>query len=247
MKRWMLVGWLGGFFALALTATAPATLLDAHLQDASEGRLRLAEARGTLWSGAGLIEIRDERGRAGLARPVTWRFMPLGLMRSRLAYEVELERGSRPFPVTLTWSGIELADADISLPAIALGQAAPRLAVLGLTGDLHLQIPALAIGRGGVRGNATMQWRNAGSALSPVSPLGDYELRIAADGVAIRTVLRTLQGPLQLDGNGLSTSDGQSGFRATARMSAEQQPQLAPFLRLIAVERADGSFELQFK
>lgn len=245
MTRWMLVGWLCGFFALALTATAPATLLDAHLQDTSDGRLRLAEARGTLWSGAGVIEIRDERGRSALAQPVTWRFRPLGLMRAQLAYDVEMARGSPPFPVALTWSGIELADADISLPAMALGQAAPKLAVLGLTGDIHLQIPALAIGRSSVRGNATLQWRNAGSALSPVSPLGGYELRITAEGAAIRTVLRTLQGPLQLEGNGLWTTDGLSVFRATARMSAELQPQLAPFLRLIAVERGDGSFELK--
>ncbi|MGV8923072.1 MAG: type II secretion system protein N [Thermomonas sp.] len=247
MKRWMLVGGLGGFFALALIATAPATLLDAKLQDASDGRLRLAEARGTLWSGEGLIEIRDERGRSGLAKPVTWRFLPFALMRARLAYEVELDRGSRPFPVALTWSGIELADADISLPAMALGQAVPKLAALGLTGDMHLQIPEFVIGRSAVRGNATMQWRNAGSALSPVSPLGGYELRISAEGSAIRTVLHTLQGPLQLDGNGTWINGGQSGFHAIARMPAELQSQLAPFLRLIAVERDDGSFELQLK
>lgn len=247
MKRWMLLGTLGGFFALALLATAPATLLDAKLQDASDGRLRLAEACGTLWSGAGLIEIRDERGRSGLAQPVAWRFLPFGLMRARLAYEVELDRGSRPFPVALTWSGVELADADISLPAMALGQAVPRLAALGLTGDILLQIPEFVIGRSAVRGSATMQWRNAGSALSPVSPLGGYEFRITAEGATIRTVLHTLQGPLQLDGNGSWTTGGQSGFRATARMPAELQPQLAPFLRLIAVEGGDGSFELQLK
>ncbi|MDQ3040447.1 MAG: type II secretion system protein N, partial [Pseudomonadota bacterium] len=96
-----------------------------------------------------------------------------------------------------------------------------------------------------LRGSATMQWRNAGSALSPVSPLGGYEFRITAEGAAIRTVLHTLQGPLQLDGNGLWVTDGQSGFHTTARMPAELQSQLAPFLRLIAVERGDGSFELQ--
>jgi general secretion pathway protein N len=245
MKRWMLVGALGSFFTLALIATAPATLVDAQLQDASDGRLRLAEARGTLWSGAGLIEIRDERGRSGLVKPVIWRFLPFALLRARLAYEVELDPGSRPFPMALTSSGIELADADISLPAMALGKAIPKLAALGLTGDMHLQIPELVIGRSAVRGSATMQWRNASSALSPVSPLGGYELRISAEGAAIRTVLHTLQGPLQLDGNGTWIKGGQSGFHAIARMPAELKPQLAPFLRLIAVERGDGSFELQ--
>ena len=39
-----------------------ASLPDAGLQQLSEGRLRLAEARGTLWSGAGQIEMLGRTG-----------------------------------------------------------------------------------------------------------------------------------------------------------------------------------------
>ena len=63
--RW---GALGVSFALALAALAPATLIDARLERASGGRLRLAEAQGSLWSGAGWIEIRNADGRAGVAK-----------------------------------------------------------------------------------------------------------------------------------------------------------------------------------
>ena len=52
------------------------------------------------------------------------------------------------------------------------------------------------------QGDATLRWRAAGSALTPVSPLGDYEVHFKAVGAAVHAELRTLAGPLQLDGKG---------------------------------------------
>jgi general secretion pathway protein N len=252
VKRWTLLeGKVGalvvglGAYILALIATAPATWVDAGLQRASHGRLRLADAQGTLWSGSGQIEIRDIGGRAGFTRGLAWRAAPESLLRGHLVCEVALEQATRRFPVTISLSRIELANADISLPAAALGLGVPELALLELSGEVLIQIPHLSIERSGTRGNATLQWRAAGSALSSVSPLGDYELRLEREGPAVRAVLHTLQGPLQLDGKGSWTHGGRRAFLATARVSPQHQLQLAPLLRLIAVERGDGSFELQ--
>jgi general secretion pathway protein N len=254
VKRWTLLGGKVGAFAvglgayiLALIATAPATWVDAGLQRASHGRLRLAEAHGTLWSGSGQIEIRDTGGRAGVIKGLAWRVVPESLLRGRLVCDVALEQATRHFPVTISFSRIELANADISLPAAALGLGVPELAPLELSGEVQIQIPYLSIERSGTRGNATLQWRAAGSALSRVSPLGDYELRLEGEGPAIRAVLHTLQGPLQLDGKGSWTHGDRPAFLATARVPPQHQLQLAPLLRLIAVERGDGSFELQLK
>ena len=247
MRRRTLAAALAGAYAIALAATAPATLVDARLQAASDGRLRLADAQGTLWSGTGQLELRDARGHRGLGEPVAWRFAPAALLRARFAYEVALASASRPFPVTLSWSRIELADADIGLPAAALGHLLPKLATLGLKGELALQVPRLSLGRGATRGSATMQWRGAGSALSPVSPLGDYELRISGDGPSVRTTLRTLQGPLQLDGQGTWSARRAPEFQATARLPPDLRQEMAPFLRLITVERSDGSFEFRLQ
>ncbi|HVR81057.1 MAG TPA: type II secretion system protein N, partial [Luteimonas sp.] len=134
----------------------------------------------------------------------------------------------------------------ISLPAAAL-DLVPKLAPLELTGEMNLQVPSLSIGRSATRGSATLQWRAAGSALSPVSPLGDYELRLEGEGPAVRATLHTLQGPLQLDGQGSWPNGRKPVFLATAQMPPEYQQRLAPFLRLITVERGDGSFEWQLK
>lgn len=245
MRKWQLLGLGIGVYAFGLIVAAPATLIDARLRQASEGRVRLAEARGTLWSGAGQIEFRDASRRSAVAKSIVWRVLPAYLLRGRLLYEVALEDAVTHFPVTLSLSRIEVADADINLPAAVLGVGAPKLVPLGLTGDVLLHVARLAFGRDVIQGNATLQWRAAGSALTPVSPLGDYELRFEGDGSAVRASLRTLQGPLQLDGQGSWTSGRNPVFLATARISPQHQQQLAPLLRLIAVERSDGSFALQ--
>ncbi len=108
----------------------------------------------------------DAGGRTRVAKGVAWRLRPGALLGARLAYEVELDPGPRPFPLTISWSRIELANADMRLPAAALGLGVPKLAPLGLTGDVLINVPSLSVARDGIDGNATLQWRAAGSALS---------------------------------------------------------------------------------
>ena len=245
MIRWRLIVLGLAAYALALIAIAPATLIDARLEQASEGGLRLAEASGTLWSGTGQIEMRDANRRSGIAKSVAWHVRPAYLLRGELRYEVALDHAAQHFPVVISLSRIEVADADINLPAAALGLGVPKLAPLGLTGDMLLHIARLSFGRSAIHGNATLQWHGAGSSFTSISPLGNYEMRFEGDGSAARASLRTLQGPLQLDGEGSWMSGRNPVFLATARIPPQYQQQLAPLLRLIAVERSAGSFTLQ--
>jgi general secretion pathway protein N len=245
MKRWQLIAIGLTIYTVAVIATAPATLIDARLQHASHGSFRLAEARGTLWSGSGQIEVRDSAGRIGVAKSLAWRFLPESLLRGRLVCEVGLDQSAKRFPVTISLSRIEVANADVSLPATVLGLGLPKLAPLGLTGDVLLHVANLTIERKEMQGNATLLWRDAGSVLTPISPLGDYELRLDGEGATVHAYLRTIQGPLRLEGQGSWANGNNPVFLATAQVAAQHQQQLAPLLRLIAVERGEGNFELR--
>lgn len=245
MKRWHLLAIGLGTFAIALIATAPASLIDGALERASQGRLRLAQAQGSLWSGSGQIELRDNAGQTGIARSVSWRVRPESLLRARLVCEVELEHSGARFPVTFSPSAIEIANADLNLPAAVLALGLPELAPLGLTGDVLIHVASLSIAQDAVDGNATLQWRDAGSTLSPVSPLGDYEMRLDGEGAMVHAYLRTIRGTLHLEGKGSWTRGARPEFLAMAQVPAEHQKQLSPLLRLIAVERGQGKFELQ--
>ena len=68
-----------------------------------------------------------------------------------------------------------------------------------------------------------------------------------ADGATVQASLRTLQGPLQLDGRGSWASGRNPEFQGNARVPPQHMQQLAPLLRMIAVERGDGRFDLILK
>lgn len=241
--RWGAVAAGLAAYALALLALAPATLLDAGLAQASDGRLRLAQAQGSLWVGSGWIEVRDASGGA-IARRAQWRVSPASLLRARLVLDVGIGDAGKPFAVTVTPSRLEVAGASLRLPAAVLGLGIAGLAPLRLSGDVLISIPALALERGRLQGNATLRWLAAGSALTTVAPLGDYEVRIEAAGHAAHAALSTLSGALQLEGKGTWSGASAPDYRATARIAAAQRDELAPLLRLIAVERGAGEFEI---
>ncbi len=247
MKRWTLVALALGAYAIGLIATAPAALVDAGLQHASGGSVRLTGAQGTLWSGAGVIELRDRGGQTGYSQQVAWRFLPGELLRARLAGEVKLGAAARPFTVAANASQVELFEADISLPAAALGLAIPKLAPLRLTGELAFHVATLRISKQTVRGTALLRWHGAGSAATSLSPLGDYEARCEGDGSIVRAVVRTLKGPVQLDGQMTWTIGESPVLAGTARIPAALRDQLAPLLRLNAIERGDGVFEFRLR
>ena len=241
--RWSVAAFGLGAYLAALAALAPATLIDERLERASGGRLRLADAQGSLWSGAGWIELRDAHGGA-VAKHLTWRVLAAPLLRARLVARVELDGAARTFPVTLSPWRVEIADAAIDLPAAVLGLGVPSLAPLRLTGELRVDIAELSLARGRVDGAATLLWRDAGSALTPISPLGAYEVRVDAAGAAVHAALRTLEGPLALEGSDAWSSAEAPRFRAVAHVPPEHRESLSPLLRLVAVERGAGIFEL---
>jgi len=241
--RWLVLAFGLGVYGATLLALAPATLIDARLERASDGRIRLAAAQGSLWSGTGWIELRDAHGASGAAKRLAWRVRPFALVRGQLVAEVELDQ-AKPFALAISPSRIEIGDALVDLPAAALGVGMPRLAALRLTGEVRVDIPHLSLAQGRVDGDATLQWLRAGSALASISPLGAYEVRFKATGPALHAALRTLEGPLQLEGKGTWSVAGAPSFVAVARVPLEQQEQLSPLLRLVAVEKSAGSFEL---
>lgn len=232
-------------YVLFLAVLAPAALLDAGLRHATAGTLRLAQARGSLWSGSGRLEIRDGAG-SGVGKELSWTLQPRALWRGRLDFDVAIDHADSNFPVRISAHGIEILNVDFSLPASALGIAVPRMAPLGPRGDLVFHVRQFSRAGGTVSADVAVTWKDAGSALTPVAPLGTYELRVHGAAGSLNATLRTDSGPLRLDGGGSWRGGGFATFSATARVDAQHRRQLAPLLRLIAVERSDGDFVLRF-
>ncbi len=236
-----------GLYVAAMVAQAPATLADTALQRASNGRLRLTQAQGTVWLGAGSLEIREGGLESAMARKLAWRISPESLWRGRLVCDVQLEGATRGFPLAVALSKVEVGDVEFSLPAAALAIAEPRLRPLRLSGDVLLKTEKLSVGRHGMLGNLTLQWQDAGSVFAPVSPIGSYELKLEGQGKNVNAVMQTLEGPLQIEGSGAWAAGKKPVFLATVQVPAPLREQFTPLLRLISLQRDEGTFELQLK
>ncbi|GAB2664033.1 type II secretion system protein N [Arenimonas aestuarii] len=243
MKPWAWLAMGTCLYVVSLMVFAPARLLDAKLDQASKGHLRLASPEGTLWSGSGVAELHDQAGGRRWAAAVAWRMRPAALLAGRLDFELATDTPASLSAMSLSRSKIGLYGVDIRMPAATLAAAIPDMAAWGVAGEIRLVTDSLEFGPGLAAGSVTVHWRAAGSSLSPVSPLGDYALDVQGLDQGWRASLRTTAGPLQVSGQGAWQSGADPRFEATAVVPPALRTQLAPFLRLLAVERSDGRFD----
>jgi general secretion pathway protein N len=243
--RWWLTAFAIGVYLVGLAVMAPATLLDVPLERATGARLTLAGATGSLWAGRAQLEARDPAGREGLGTPVAWKLDAPELLRGRLAYRLTTGTAGVRTKLVLMPGRLLVDNGDFTFPAQALGLAVPKLGALALTGELHVRFGQLEAGTRSLKGDIVMQWRDAGSALAGPAPLGDYELLVHGGGASVRAELRTLKGPVQLEGQGSWALGTRPALLATARIPPQERDHLAPLMRLISVERGPGVFELK--
>ncbi len=236
-----------GIYLIALIAYLPASILDRGLAGVSEGRLRLVESHGTLWSGAGRMEIRDASGRQGVSETIAWRVSGFRPTQGKIELLVRVGDISQEVPASLSLAGIEVGPADLPLPSEIFQLWSPAIAAIHLRGSTSLLIERLAITRSKVVAKARLRIHNAGSSLTPVSPLGNYELNFVADGVSNQASLRTLDGPLTVDGSTSWTPGSAWTFPLTASVQTNIQQELAPLMRLVGIESTPGRFKLELR
>ncbi len=137
-----------GLLAIAAAAFAPAALLDARIREASEGRLRLADARGCWWRGAGTLASADGAGRM----PLAWRVHVGELLRGARVVDLQDPQTGKILGTVIAHDReMALQDAHMVIPAAALGALDRRLAAVTLGGAFALDVPMLTSNAAGLR------------------------------------------------------------------------------------------------
>jgi general secretion pathway protein N len=225
---------------LALVLFSPARWLAGYVNDATAGRVRLQDARGTVWNGSAQMLLTGGPGStdaAALPSRLVWQLRPAftGL---RVAITAEC---CTPQPLSLLaspgWRGgaLRVADGVSQWPASLLTGLGTPWNTLELDGTLALRTNDLdlrwAEGRLAVAGRAELTAERVGSRLSTLRPMGSY--RVTLSGGAVPGLqLATIEGALQLSGSGQWVGD-RLRFTGEATAAPERGAALANLLNII--------------
>jgi general secretion pathway protein N len=258
MTRWVIAGVLLGL-VLALLVFAPAAWLAQGVASATQGRLLLSDARGTVWRGSAVVVLTGgagSRDASALPGRLGW---TLGLdgaalaLRARQACCIDGELLLRLVP-GLGRLRLELPGTAGAAPAPVGRWPAAWLVGLGTpwntlqpSGTLQLSSSGFAAeavqGRWIFSGQAQLQLRGLASSLSTLEELGSYRLDLVGDarGDATQIQLQTLQGALQLTGSG---QWGASRLRFNGQASAAPGSEAALGNLLNIIGRRQGALSL---
>ena len=209
---------------------APAVWVADWLQ--SHGRLRLVDARGTIWSGSGMIGVSDGRQVLLIPGRISWNIGLAAITTGRVMAELAHPSLPAPIAVSLTARSITVKAGQSELPAALLVALGAPFNTIRPGGALGVRWSDLEIKDGALAGGLQIEWREAQSALSPVAPLGSYRLQIAGAGDSARVQLDTLRGPLRLQGSG-TVKGGRISFKGVASADPQMRPALIGLISVL--------------
>lgn len=257
MRRFIL--WiLAGILSIGISALIffPASYLSPLIEQQTQGRLTLGDAQGTVWQGSAFIG--GAPGGNAAITPLlpgrfSWRISPL-LLLGRVDIDLEnTEALSDRVHVTGLWHELHISPAAITLPAERLASLGAPLNTVQPSGQMRLSWQPLqmvfAQDTMNMTGQMDLAMQDIASRLSPIKPLGAYNLSLAWQGRTAAVTLTTLKGPMLLDGSG-TLSNGRLAFSGRAQAEAGQEDRLANLLNLLGQRRNEGGKEviaLEFK
>lgn len=260
--RWSVAGVAAGAL-IAIACFAPAAWLTGAVSAATQQRLMLADARGTIWSGSAVAILTGGSGShdaSALAGRLAWSMRPQGLgMRVRLSQACCLN-GDVTIVFKPSLAGLT---ATLQPQGATVGQwPAEWLSGLGtpwntiqLGGVVRVLTSGMTLestqGRWRLAGGIDLELMGASSRLSTLDTLGSYRLSLrgappsaAAAGSApnatgaVQFTLSTLEGTLQLSGSG-AWDQGKLHFQGEARSSDADDAALTNLLNILG--RREGA------
>ncbi len=250
---WALAGMLLGLL-LTIVLFAPARWLAAAVSYASDEKVQLQDASGTVWNGSAWLVLTggsQSRDATTLPSRLEWQLRPR-LLGARVALESACCT-RQPLQLDISWQPgrtlLQLADSDIDLPSSLLAGLGTPWNTLQLDGRLgarskNLQL-ALVQGRSQLSGTLDIRLDQATTRLSTLSPIGSYQLRLlgGAPGSTARPELTLDSQPgssLLLQGKG-EWIDGKFRFRGEARADAGKEEALNNLINIIGRRSGDRS------
>lgn len=239
-------------FAIVLAVLAtlavflPASWLSQMVEKQTGGRITLGDAQGTLWRGSAFVG--GAAGPNGAVTPLlpgrfSWRLSPLVLLGH---VNMDLDNPDalkQRINITGSWSQLQVGPSALKVPAEALAGLGAPLNTLAPSGTMQLDWTALEIVRQGglatMTGRTTLDMKDMSSRLSPIKPLGSYQMAMDWRGKDAQMKLSTVRGPLLLSGDG-ALENGRFRFSGQAQAADGYEDTLGNLLNLLGQRRNVG-------
>jgi len=247
-RRYILLGLL--FYIILLIVYAPASLLPWLLDKSGVTQISLRNTSGSLWNGSGQLVSLVSKNKAYRLTRVDWNIsagsLLLGRLKAGISFNDDALMGKAM--LSIKPSGLLIENLKLGLPASTFAQFYKPAALLSPSGNITINSNMLEISKGSIAGSAKAQWHDAGSRLSSVNPLGNYELNIISSkkGDKANINIKTLSGPLKTTASG-SWDVSKSGMLS---LNGHVQPtsnklELEPLLRLLGRDLGGGKRALR--
>lgn len=241
--RWPHYGLALLVYFVLLLAWAPASLLAWALPRVSEQVAWLDQVDGTVWRGsAAALRLQPATGAGQSLGHLSWRVLPLDLLRGRLGYRLSL--GGAGIEAA---GNVQVGPRRVALRALRgetladqLGRLSPDLAMWQPQGRLLFESEFLAFEKSAISGRGTLRWVDAMSGHAR-DRLGTYRAEIDGSDTGLAIKLSTESGALQLQGTGVWAPQRGLQFTGTARPAAGSAAASANVLGLLGPPQADGS------
>jgi peptidoglycan/LPS O-acetylase OafA/YrhL len=236
-------------FALLLLAAAavfaPATLLDARLDTATQGQLRLADTAGTVWNGRGLVTNAQHTW----SLPLSWKVDLLSLVRGDMAIMLQAAEGGDLPRGEVAWRDATLAldGVALTLPATALNGTRADSNTMAVGGYIAFDAPHVIWSGNGGDGAATARWsgaRVAGNA--GTLALGTVAVNFAPRNGRIQGHVENRGGDVGIDGE---FAWGNAGVEISATLAPlpSTPPSVVRALGALGPRDANGAVRVQWR
>ena len=253
--------WLGAGVGLVwgLVSQAPAQWLATAVANATEQRVLLQDAQGTLWQGSAqaVLSAGPQSGAPGigitLPTRLTWQLGPtFDWAHTRMVLRAQLASAcctTAPVQVDTSplWRGwrVQISDHTSHWPAHWLvGLGAPWNTVQP-EGQMQLQTQQLVLTQQASQplwqGQAELQLQQLATRLTTLRPLGTYRVQLVGSGSDALTIeLSTPEGALQLQGQG-ELKNGHIRFQGEASATPDAQDALSNLLNVLGQRQGHKS------
>ena len=228
-----------------VVAFLPASLLDGRIASATQGKVRLADAAGTVWEGRGVLT--DAAGTWRM--PLGWTISKAGVLRGVRAVVLQPVDGaaSPAGTVEVVDKGIRLRDLRVEMPAQAFLGALPMRPLPTLGGTVALTARDLAWNATAKSGAMEARWSGARVASGEnVADLGTVDFVAAPQGSQMAGKLTNSGGDVRVDGM-VNVAGGNVTVDGTVTPNPGAPASIARALASVGTPDANGNVRIGWR